>query len=268
MWLRIECLMQGTALSVVDRETWFNNEFDQFTIEPGESLVSVYNRFTQLMNDLKRNEIELPTVTINTKLLNYLQPEWIKYVTSFRLAKDLTARPYDVLFITFSNIRNLSFPQQRKNYDDEYQGEMFQNDPEDPLTSAMMLLLVQSLNVILLQQTTDFAHLQTQEIKQLGKLTEPIFEAEMLEMMDSKYFIEQMLLAKKDEAGVILSNKQNDFLLADAAQMEELEELSVTYTFDSSISLDHPCCGVLPSCLSAVILSLIMSLKCEYRVVN
>ncbi|GJR80250.1 hypothetical protein Tco_0151035 [Tanacetum coccineum] len=38
--------------------------------------------------------------------------------------------------------------------------------------------------------------------------------------------MEQMLLTKKDEAGVILSNNQNDFLLADAVQMEELEELS------------------------------------------
>ncbi|GKE13097.1 hypothetical protein Tco_1416648 [Tanacetum coccineum] len=38
--------------------------------------------------------------------------------------------------------------------------------------------------------------------------------------------MEQMLLEKKDEAGVILSNKQNDFLLADATQMEEIEELS------------------------------------------
>ncbi|GJT78556.1 hypothetical protein Tco_1045281 [Tanacetum coccineum] len=35
-----------------------------------------------------------------------------------------------------------------------------------------------------------------------------------------------MLLAKKDKAGVILSNVQNDFLLADAAQMEEIEDLS------------------------------------------
>ncbi|GJS57775.1 hypothetical protein Tco_0652559 [Tanacetum coccineum] len=34
---------------------------------------------------------------------------------------------------------------------------------------------------------------------------------------DSKYFMEQMLLAKKDEAGVILSNEQNDVLIADAA---------------------------------------------------
>ncbi|GKC61778.1 hypothetical protein Tco_1089376 [Tanacetum coccineum] len=40
---------------------------------------------------------------------------------------------------------------------------------------------------------------------------------------DSKYFMEQRLLAKKDEAGVILTNEQNDFLLADTIQMEELE---------------------------------------------
>ncbi|GJU96423.1 hypothetical protein Tco_1321179 [Tanacetum coccineum] len=43
---------------------------------------------------------------------------------------------------------------------------------------------------------------------------------------DSKYFMEQRLLAKKDEVGVILTKEQNDFLLADTVQMEELEELS------------------------------------------
>ncbi|GKE60480.1 hypothetical protein Tco_1510847, partial [Tanacetum coccineum] len=43
---------------------------------------------------------------------------------------------------------------------------------------------------------------------------------------DSKYFMQQMLLAKKDEAGVILSNEQNDFLIIDAAQLEEIEKLS------------------------------------------
>ncbi|GJT20200.1 gag-pol polyprotein [Tanacetum coccineum] len=40
-------------------------------------------------------------------------------------------------------------------------------------------------------------------------------------VQDSKYFIEQMLLAKQDEAGVILTDEQNDFLFADASQMEE-----------------------------------------------
>ncbi|GKB58962.1 hypothetical protein Tco_0915148 [Tanacetum coccineum] len=35
-----------------------------------------------------------------------------------------------------------------------------------------------------------------------------------------------MLLAKQDKAGVILTNKQNDFLFANASWMEEIEELS------------------------------------------
>ncbi|GJU47866.1 hypothetical protein Tco_1217421 [Tanacetum coccineum] len=66
MWLRVKRLMHGTVLS--------------------------------LMNDLKRNKNDLPIVTINTKFLNCLQPEWIKYVTSVRLAKDSTKESYDVLF--------------------------------------------------------------------------------------------------------------------------------------------------------------------------
>nr|GEV71040.1 retrovirus-related Pol polyprotein from transposon TNT 1-94 [Tanacetum cinerariifolium] len=42
---------------------------------------------------------------------------------------------------------------------------------------------------------------------------------------DSKYFMEQMLLAKQDEAGVILTDEQNDFLFVDASRMEEIEDL-------------------------------------------
>ncbi|GKA31871.1 hypothetical protein Tco_0718238, partial [Tanacetum coccineum] len=43
MWQRVEHLMRGTVQNKVDRETHFNNEFDQFVVEPGEALVSVYN---------------------------------------------------------------------------------------------------------------------------------------------------------------------------------------------------------------------------------
>ncbi|GJS62459.1 hypothetical protein Tco_0657243 [Tanacetum coccineum] len=38
--------------------------------------------------------------------------------------------------------------------------------------------------------------------------------------------MEQMLLAKQDEAGVTLTDEQNDFLVADATRMEEIKELS------------------------------------------
>ncbi|GKC62781.1 hypothetical protein Tco_1095379, partial [Tanacetum coccineum] len=43
---------------------------------------------------------------------------------------------------------------------------------------------------------------------------------------DSKYLMEQMLLAKHDEAGVILTDEHNDFLCAGASRMKEIEELS------------------------------------------
>ncbi|GJR17618.1 hypothetical protein Tco_0966145 [Tanacetum coccineum] len=98
MWKRVERLMRGTIQNKVDRETRFTNEFDQFVAEPGEALVSVYNRFAQLMNDLERNNMNFPTVTINTKFLNSLQPEWLKYVTQVRLAKRLTVDSFDDLF--------------------------------------------------------------------------------------------------------------------------------------------------------------------------
>ncbi|GJY27873.1 hypothetical protein Tco_0403640 [Tanacetum coccineum] len=60
MWKRVERLMRGTIQNKVDRETRFTNEFDQFVAEPGEALVSVYNRFAQLMNDLERNDMHFP----------------------------------------------------------------------------------------------------------------------------------------------------------------------------------------------------------------
>ncbi|GKD16990.1 hypothetical protein Tco_1206148 [Tanacetum coccineum] len=57
MWKRVEHLMRGTIQNQVDRENRFTNEFDQFVAEPGEALVSVYNRFAQLMNDFVKPRI-------------------------------------------------------------------------------------------------------------------------------------------------------------------------------------------------------------------
>ncbi|GJU06513.1 retrovirus-related pol polyprotein from transposon TNT 1-94 [Tanacetum coccineum] len=136
MWKRVEHLMRGTIQNQVDKETHFMNEFDQFVVEPGEALVSVYNRFAQLMNDLERNKMIFPIVRVNTKFLNSLQPEWLKYVTQVRLAK---------LAHTGSSSRNTSsyyvtHPTSVVDYDDEYQQDDVQTNSEDPLASAMLLL--------------------------------------------------------------------------------------------------------------------------------
>ncbi|GJS01290.1 hypothetical protein Tco_0317798 [Tanacetum coccineum] len=105
MWKRVEQLMRGTIQNKVDRETLFTNEFDQFIVKPGEALVSVYNRFAQLMNDLVRNNMNFPTVTINTKFLNSLQLEWLNYVTQVCLAKRLTVDSFDDLFYSLQQLK-------------------------------------------------------------------------------------------------------------------------------------------------------------------
>ncbi|GJX36309.1 hypothetical protein Tco_0247866 [Tanacetum coccineum] len=322
MWKRVERLMRGTIQNQVDRETRFTNEFDQFVAEPGESLVSVYNCFAQLMNDLERNNMKFPTVSINTKFLNSLQPEWLKYVTQVRLAMQLTVDSFDDLFDylsqyeklvnasrakklekshdplalvahTSSSSRNTSsyyvtHPSSVVDYDEEYQKDDVHNHSEDPLASAMLLrakAITQNFsnpinNRLRASSNTrnqaivqgDRVNIQSRNSSNIGRNNRrAYFQEEVVEGMnasnetgnvqralrtptsgntstvqcynysgnghyarnypkprvrDSKYFMEQMLLEKQDEAGVILTDEQNDFLFADASRMEEIEELS------------------------------------------
>ncbi|GJZ60576.1 gag-pol polyprotein [Tanacetum coccineum] len=313
MWKRVERLMRGTIQNKVDRETRFTNEFAQFVAEPGESL---------LMNDLERNDMHFPIVTINTKFLNSLQPEWLKYVTQVRLAKRLTVDTFDDLFYylqRFEKLVNVSRAKKLEkshdplalvahtgsssrntssyyvthltsvvDYDDEYQQDNVHTNSEDPLASAMLLLtraitqkfstptnnhlrtssntrnqaIIQEDRVNIQSRNSDNAgrnnrraYVQEEIIKgsnapnetrnvQRTLRTSSLGNTSTVQcynysgkghyarncpkprVRDSKYFMEQMLLAKQDEAGVILTDKQNDFLFADASRMEEIEELS------------------------------------------
>nr|GEY02174.1 integrase, catalytic region, zinc finger, CCHC-type, peptidase aspartic, catalytic [Tanacetum cinerariifolium] len=85
IWERVKRLMRGTMQNTVDRETRFNNEFDQFVAKLGEALVSIYSCFAQLMNDMERNGITFSLVTVNIKFLNCLQFEWCNELFKLRL---------------------------------------------------------------------------------------------------------------------------------------------------------------------------------------
>ncbi|GJY50152.1 integrase, catalytic region, zinc finger, CCHC-type containing protein [Tanacetum coccineum] len=322
MWDRVERLMRGTIQNQVDRETRFTNEFDQFVAEPGESLVSVYNRFAQLMNDLERNNMKFPTVSVNIKFLNSLQPKWLKYVTQVRLAKQLTVDSFDDLFDylsqfkklvnasrgtkieksrdplalvahTSSSSRNTSsyyvtHPSYVVDYDEEYEQDDVHNHSEDPLASAMLLLAkaitqnfsnptnnrlrassntrnqavvqgdrvnIQSRNSGNVGRNNRRAYVQEEVVEGMNATNETANVQRIVRTLtpgntskgqcyncggkghyakncpkprvrDSKYFMEQILLAKQDEAGVILTDEQNYFLFTDASRMKEIEELS------------------------------------------
>nr|GEW11918.1 hypothetical protein [Tanacetum cinerariifolium] len=101
MWQRVERLMRGTMQNKVDRETRFNNEFDQFIVEPGEALVA---------KKLEKSHDPLALV-VHTG------------------SPSRTTTPYYV-----------THPSSVVDCDDDYQGDAIQNNYEDPLTSAMILL--------------------------------------------------------------------------------------------------------------------------------
>ncbi|GJZ93518.1 hypothetical protein Tco_0665583 [Tanacetum coccineum] len=66
IWNRIKRLMQGTYISRQERHSRLINEFDKFVDEDGESLTSVYERFSTLINIMDRIEITLKEISINT----------------------------------------------------------------------------------------------------------------------------------------------------------------------------------------------------------
>nr|GEY41850.1 hypothetical protein [Tanacetum cinerariifolium] len=110
-------------------------------------------------------------------------------------------------------------------YDDEYQQDDIQTNSEDPLTSTMTLRNLSLRNT---------SNVQCYNCSGKGHYAR---NCPKPRVRDLKYFMEQMLLAKQDEAGVILTDEQNDFLFADALRMEEIKDPSANICLMAKI---HP----------------------------
>ncbi|GJR67903.1 hypothetical protein Tco_0013968 [Tanacetum coccineum] len=97
IWERIKRLMFGFEVTSHVRHSRLMDEFDKFTAKEGESLESVYDRLTTLVNIMDCNNVCPIQVSINTKFLNCLQPKWSKYVTMFCHNQTRDTVSYDVL---------------------------------------------------------------------------------------------------------------------------------------------------------------------------
>ncbi|GJT59453.1 hypothetical protein Tco_1002986 [Tanacetum coccineum] len=98
-----------------------------------EALVSVYNRFAQLMNDLERNNMNFPT--------QFEETGNAQEQRSLEKSHD----PLALVAHTGSSSRQTSsyyvtHPTSVVDYDDEYQQDDVHNNSKDPLVSAMLLL--------------------------------------------------------------------------------------------------------------------------------
>ncbi|GJR54514.1 hypothetical protein Tco_1405035 [Tanacetum coccineum] len=98
IWDRVKLLMQGTELSLQEKECKLYDEFDKFTFVKGETLYQYYWRFAQLINNMNVINMSIRAVQVNTKFLNSLPLEWSKFVTDVKLARDLHTTNYDQLY--------------------------------------------------------------------------------------------------------------------------------------------------------------------------
>ncbi|GJX38945.1 putative ribonuclease H-like domain-containing protein [Tanacetum coccineum] len=98
MWEQIKRFMFGSDVTSHVRHSPLINEFDKFTAKEGESLESVYERLTTLVNIMDRNNVRPIPVSINIKFLNCLQPELSKYVTMVHHNQTSDTVSYDVLY--------------------------------------------------------------------------------------------------------------------------------------------------------------------------
>ncbi|GJX94964.1 hypothetical protein Tco_0349550 [Tanacetum coccineum] len=98
IWDRVKLLIQGSELSLQERESKLYNDFDTFTSMPGETMHSYYVRFAQLINDMHTTGMTMKPLQVNTKFVNHLQPEWTKFVTDVKLAKDIHTTNFNHLY--------------------------------------------------------------------------------------------------------------------------------------------------------------------------
>ncbi|GJT64185.1 hypothetical protein Tco_0670871 [Tanacetum coccineum] len=102
--------LQGDALLHYDAKMELMNlillSFPNDIYNYVDACISAKNMWKRVERLMKRNDMHFPIVTINTKFLNSLQPEWLKYVLSkFRLAKRFARDDVDELLIYLIAIR-------------------------------------------------------------------------------------------------------------------------------------------------------------------
>ncbi|GJS72603.1 hypothetical protein Tco_0705444 [Tanacetum coccineum] len=93
IWDRVKKLMEGTKITKQERESLLYDEFDKFTSEPEESIHSYYLRYAKLINVMNMIPMSMSPMQINSKFVNHLQPEWSRFVSAAKQARNLHKSP-------------------------------------------------------------------------------------------------------------------------------------------------------------------------------
>ncbi|GJV51857.1 retrovirus-related pol polyprotein from transposon TNT 1-94 [Tanacetum coccineum] len=235
MWKRVEHLMRGTVQNKVDRETRFTNEFDQFVAEPGEQFEKLVN--VSRAKKLEKSHDPLALIahagsssrntssyymTHSTFVVDY-EDEYQQDDVHTNFEDPLTSA---MLLLARTITQNFSTPTNNclRTSSNTRNQAIIQGDREEIVEGSNAPN--ETGNVQRTLRTSSSGNTSTVQCYNCSGKGHYARNCPKPRVRDSKYFMEQMLLAKQDEAGVILTDEQNDFLFADASRMEEIEELN------------------------------------------
>ncbi|GKB66789.1 putative reverse transcriptase domain-containing protein, partial [Tanacetum coccineum] len=223
MWKRFERLMRGTIQNKVDRETRFTNEIDQFVAEPGEALVSQFEKLVNASRAKKLEKSHDPLALVaNTgfsfRTKNSFSIMWT-HPTSVVIMHDEV--PAGRLFKANLPRRQGDIQRQEFGTSEENTTEPFSRESCEEISPHAPN---ETRNVQRTLRTPSSGNTSIVQCYNCSGKGHYARNCPKPRVRDSKYFMEQMLLEKQDEAGVILTDEHNDFLFANASRMEEIEE--------------------------------------------
>ncbi|GKE25566.1 hypothetical protein Tco_1440950, partial [Tanacetum coccineum] len=98
IWDKVKLLIQGSEISLQERESKLYDDSDTFTSMLEETIHSYYMRFAKLIIDMHTIGMTMKSLQVNTKFVNHLQLKWSKFVTNVKLAKYTRTTKFDHLY--------------------------------------------------------------------------------------------------------------------------------------------------------------------------
>nr|GEV48001.1 hypothetical protein [Tanacetum cinerariifolium] len=210
--------------------------------------------------DAYRNNVHPISVSINTKYLNCLQPEWSKYVTIARYNQNGDNVSYDVLYDSLVQFephvlaskgvtKGFSRGQAYNCYDVIITQKLSTptNNRLHNSSNTRNQVVVQDGRVDIQTKNAGYGgnanknawRQNKNQVFNAGNKSRYAYECQKPKVCDAKYFREQMLVTMKDEPGSSLTNKENDFILDSSYGEDTLEKLTAAVIMVNASSKVH-----------------------------